>query len=416
MREQNLNQNLNPSEALEAKLLDLQAKDARLAALARRAWAALQGGGLPGPEASGAPAAPEGGEDLPAPPPPPPAPPASREAEAAVPEAEVKRAVREALARPAPGELPPIERRPSVFQLVDEALKAHPEAVEGLSPTAQGAYRLLLAAGLELLTRRLGDRPIPKNLSQVTVFGVNRALALALGVSEATLYRALVELKERGLVVRRAWMTPATVKGRSGIYTAGAVYAVRLPHRSGRPRLEREDFTHPWRDLEGDIKEGKTAWRAAKLALRECNIRSPKEDSEALEFLLGFALSPGERSETALDIHSLRVSLRAAKGQEKRLLVAKIALGLAHEFKDPGSVRFYAWVIWGALRAELYGMWEGALDLVAWAIERVREAVLTALWGSRKGGIRRPGALLAHLLKEQGLLPLLQQAPQWRVA
>jgi len=315
------------------------------------------------------------------------------------------------------GAEPPLPKmRPSVFQLVDRALQAHPEATEGLSPTAFRAYRLLLAAGLELLTRRLGDRPIPKNLSQVTAFGVNRALALALGVSEATLYRALVELKERGLVVRRGWMTPATVKGRPGIYTAGAVYAVRLPHRSGRPRLEREDFTHPWRDLEGDIKEGKTAWRAAKLALRECNIRSPKEDHEALEFLLGFALSPGERSETALDLHSLRVSLRAAKGKEKRLLVAKIALGLAHEFKDPGSVRFYAWVIWGALRAELYGMREGALDLVAWALERVREAVLTALWGSRKGGIRRPGALLAHLLKEQGLLPLLQQAPQWRVA
>lgn len=352
-----------------------------------------------------------GEEDPQAPPPPPPAPPAPREAEAAVPEAEVKRAVREALARPAPGEVPPIEWRPSVFQLVDQALAAHPEAVEGLSPTALGAYRLLLAVGLELLTRRLGDRPIPKNLSQVTAFAVNRALALALGVSEATLYRALVELKERGLVVRRAWMTPATVKGRSGIYTAGAVYAVRLPHRSGRPRLEWEDFTQPWRDLEGDIKRGKTAW----VAVRGCKEKSPKGDLEALNFLLSFALSP-QGQETALDLHSLTAHLRAAKGQEKRLLVAKIALGLAREFKDPGSVRFYAWVIWGALRAELYGMREGALDLVAWAVERVREAVLTALWGSRKGGIRRPGALLAHLLKEQGLLPLLQQAPQWRVA
>ena len=360
--------------------------------------------GLPGEEGL-----PE--EDPQAPPPPPPAPPAPREAEGAVPGAEVKRAVREALARPAPGEVPPIERRPSVFQLVDQALAAHPEAVEGLSPTARRAYRLLLAAGLELLTRRLGDRPLPKNLSQVTAFGVNRALALALGVSEATLYRALVELKERGLVARRAWMTPAVVNGRPGIYTAGAVYAVRLPHRSGRPRLEREDFAHPWRDLEGDIARGRTAWKA----VRECKENPPKEGSGAVEFLLGFALPP-QGQEVALAIHSLTARLRQARGQEKRLLVAQIALGLAREFKDPGSVKFYAWLLWGALRAEIYGLHERALEVVLWAVGRVREALAASLWGSRGQRIRRPGALLVSLLSERGLVDLFRRAPAWRVA
>jgi hypothetical protein len=96
--------------------------------------------------------------------------------------------------------------------------------------------------------------------------------------------------------------------------------------------------------------------------------------------------------------------------------VEELALGLAKEFKNPGSVRFYAWVLWNALRAEIYGMWEGALALVEWAIARVREALAASLMSSRKEGIRRPGALLAHLLNQQGLLPLLRQAPQWRVA
>lgn len=310
------------------------------------------------------------------------------------------------------GAEPPLPKmRPSVFQLVDRALQAHPEATEGLSPTAFRAYRFLLAAGLELLTRRLGDRPVPKNLSQVVAFAVNRALALALGVSEATLYRALAELEGRGLIRRRAWKAPAVVRGRPGVYAAGAVYAVRLPHRSGRPRLEREDLTHPWRDLQGDIEGGRTAWRA----VRECKDKSPKRDYEALELLLEFSLSPGAK-QTALDLHSLTGQLRGAKAKDRRLLVAEIALGLAKEFKDPGSVRFYAWVLWNALRAELYGMREGALALVAWAVGRVREAMTASLMSSRKEGIRRPGALLAHLLKEQGLLPLLRQAPQWRVA
>ncbi|GAA5336035.1 hypothetical protein [Thermus hydrothermalis] len=43
----------------------------------------------------------------------------------------------------------------------------------------------------------------------------------------------------------------------------------------------------------------------------------------------------------------------------------------------------------------------------------MREALATS-WGTATK-IRRPGALLAHLLKERGLLPLLQSAPQWRV-
>lgn len=306
---------------------------------------------------------------------------------------------------------PAPEMRPSVLHLVDRALEGHPEVLESLSPTARRAYRLLLALGLELTARQLGDRPLPKNLSQVVAFTVNRALAAALGVSEATLYRALGELEEAGLVRRRAWRTPSVVHGRAGLHAAGAVYAVRLPHRSRRPRLEREDFAHPWRDLEGDIARGRTAWKA----VRECKENPPKEGSGAVEFLLGFALPP-QGQEVALAIHSLTARLRQARGQEKRLLVAQIALGLAREFKDPGSVKFYAWLLWGALRAEIYGLHERALEVVLWAVGRVREALAASLWGSRGQHIRRPGALLVSLLSERGLVDLFRRAPAWRVA
>ncbi|BDG17783.1 hypothetical protein [Thermus brockianus] len=306
---------------------------------------------------------------------------------------------------------PAPEMRPSVLHLVDRALEGHPEVLESLSPTARRAYRLLLALGLELTARQLGDRPLPKNLSQVVAFTVNRALAAALGVSEATLYRALAELEEAVLVRRRAWRTPSVVHGRAGLHAAGAVYAVRLPHRSRRPRLEREDFAHPWRDLEGDIARGRTAWKA----VRECKENPPKEGSGAVEFLLGFALPP-QGQEAALAIHSLTARLRQARGQEKRLLVAQIALGLAREFKDPGSVKFYAWLLWGALRAEIYGLHERALEVVLWAVGRVREALAASLWGSRGQRIRRPGALLASLLSERGLVDLFRRAPAWRVA
>ncbi|MFN3368450.1 MAG: hypothetical protein ACK4ZX_03445 [Thermus sp.] len=303
---------------------------------------------------------------------------------------------------------PAIARHSDLLAQVKEALGRYPEALEGLSPTARRAYALLLALGLELLTRTLGGRPLPRSLGQVTAFAVNRILAHALGVSEATLYRALAELEEASLIRRRPWRTPATIHGRTGMYAAGAVYAVRLPHRDRRPRLEREDFAHPWRDLDGDIQRRRTAFRA----VRECKDNPPKGDYEAFQLLLRWALSPVSEAEYPLDLHSLTGALRGAKGREKRLLVAKIALGLAQKWRDPGSIRAYAWVIWGALRAELYGAHDRALEVVMWAISRVQEAILT---GSRISP-RRPGALFLHLLKQQGLLGIIRALPPWRVA
>ncbi|KPD31538.1 hypothetical protein AN926_06420 [Thermus scotoductus] len=308
-------------------------------------------------------------------------------------------------------ELPAPTTTPSSPLEVADRLLAKGEAEGALPPLSERAlrvYRILLALGVARLRELLGERRPPKSLSQLTVFVPNDLLIAALGIPSASLYRALGELTQRGLISRRAWRVPATLRGKTGFYAAGTLYAVRLPHRSRRPRLEAEDFRHPWRDLEGDIERGKTAWRV----VRESKDNPLKEDAEVLELLLGFALSP-EARKTALAIDSLTVLLRA-KPAERQRRVEELALGLAKEFKDPGSVKFYAWLLWGALRAEMYGLRPGALDLLAWAIARVREA-LAASWGAR-GKVRRPGALLAHLLKEQGLLSLLQKAPQWRVA
>jgi hypothetical protein len=93
----------------------------------------------------------------------------------------------------------------------------------------------------------------------------------------------------------------------------------------------------------------------------------------------------------------------------RRQRVEALAHALAEEFRDPGSVRFYAHLLWGALRLEDYGLRQGALEVLAWAIGRVREAVATAEFSRRK--VLRPGALLASLLKAEGLLDQIRQAP-----
>ncbi len=312
---------------------------------------------------------------------------------------------RELSASPPPPEWP---RDP--WELADRLLAEGERrgTLPGLSERERRVYRTLLALGLEVLARRLGPgRPLPRNLSQVSFFAVNDALAVALGIPPASLYRVLASLEAKGLIRRSAWRTPATLRGRTGVYAGGTLYAVRLPHREARPRLDPEDFRHPWRDLEGDARQGRTAW-----SLRESYTSPPKEDSGVLQLLLRFSLSPGE-AETPLALDSLTALLRA-RPAERRALVEALALSLAREFRDPGSVRFYAWILWNALRAELYGLMEGALEVLAWAIGRVREAVATTEFSRRK--VLRPGALLASLLKREGLLDQIRQAPQWRVA
>jgi hypothetical protein len=299
------------------------------------------------------------------------------------------------------------------LELADHLL-ARAEAEGTLPPLAEPerrVYRLLLALGLERLARTLGPgRPLPRNLSQVVAFVPNDALRWALGLANSSFYRVIGSLKEKGLIAGGAWRTRATlrVKGayRSGVYAAGSLYAVRLPHRTRRPRLEREDYAHPWRDLEGDVAAGKTAW-----GLVGESSSPPKEDLEALTLLLAFSLPPSAKPK-ALAVDSPTALLRAKGGRRQR--VEALAQALAEEFRDPGSVRFYAHLLWGALRLEDYGLRQGALEVLAWAIGRVREAVATAEFSRRK--VLRPGALLASLLKAEGLLDQIRQAPQWRVA
>jgi hypothetical protein len=291
------------------------------------------------------------------------------------------------------------------FRLADLALERGegegtlPELTEGERRT----YRLLLALGLWPILRR--RKAPPKALYQVTAFAPNEALARAVGVSSATLYRILAGLEEKGLIARRAWWTPATVHGKTGVYAAGTVYAVRMPQRERRPRVGLEDLRHRWRDLDADIAAGRTAWAL----LRESINTPPKEECEALRFILGFSLSPGTL-ETALNIDTL-TGLLNLRGPNKGARVWEAALGLAREFRDERNTRFYARLLWGGLRLAWYGLRGDALEVLAWAVTRVREAI--AAGGAK---VRRPGALLASLLKQEGLLQAIQEAPAWRVA
>ncbi|MFN3369078.1 MAG: hypothetical protein ACK4ZX_06715 [Thermus sp.] len=335
-------------------------------------------------------------------------------------------------------EVPPPRYTPSLAHLVEKALDRYDL---GLSPAERYVYAHLLTAGLYRL-KFLG-KPITKALRQVTVFLPVDSLAATLGIPRRTLTNVLNSLRDRGLVARRAWVTVAMVHGWIGAYRAGMVFAIRLPNRDGRARVYPEDLQHPWRDLDDDMEAGRTAWAELQAWRKEqggrrtrrrpwegmssfaksiLDVKEGRGGVTRLEALLKWSLPP-EILKKGLDIDSAKqvvggpeegpeelVSrLAQAKSSVRRHLVEEMALGLAKEFRDPGSTRFYAWVIWNAFRANLYGYAPEAMRVFVWAVERVREAL-------RSGKLRRPGALMAKLLRDQGLIDLFRRAPKWRVA
>jgi len=82
------------------------------------------------------------------------------------------------------------------------------------------------------------------------------------------------------------------------------------------------------------VAAGKTAWE-----LVGESASPPEEDLEVLTLLLAFSLSPSAKP-NALAIDSPTALLRAKGGRRQR--VEALARALAEEFRNPGSVRFYA--------------------------------------------------------------------------
>ncbi|MFN3369635.1 MAG: hypothetical protein ACK4ZX_09630, partial [Thermus sp.] len=303
---------------------------------------------------------------------PPPAPSPSGAAREGGPE-KLRRFVEEILSRPLKGEVPPPRYTPSLASLVEEALDRYDL---GLSPAERYVYASMLTAGLYRL--KLQEKPITKSMRQVVLFVPVDSLAATLGIARRTLSNILNNLEERGLVAGRAWVTKATVHGKTGVYRAGAVFAIRLPNRDGRARIYPEDLQHPWRDLEADIEAGRTAWAELQARREEEGGRRTRrrpwegmssfaesifhplrDGSTRLESLLKWSLSPGFRLKGLLDLDSAKPAaerllglLAQAKSPVRRRLVEEMALGLAKEFRDPGSTRFYAWAIWHAFRAD----------------------------------------------------------------
>ncbi len=301
-----------------------------------------------------------------------------------------------------------------------EAVLARRGGLEVLPPQAREVARALVLVALEVgLARGYHART-----AEVAFHLPQQVLAAALWpearpeTARKRVQRALARLAEAGLLAYRGRVGNARDRatGRRLGWRDGTVFRVRLvPGRAAPVRAE--ELAHPWRDLEADIRRGRTARR--RLSTPMSQTRNIKGKDSLVEMLLGWALAPVLKSKAPLSVwdtasepprvrlRNAVMDVRAAERPLRRDLVESAARLAAHLLADPGSVRFYAALFWGALR--LHDRGGDPFPALAAELER-------ALVDREEGFARRAGALLTARLRASGLLAQLLHAPPYRVA
>jgi hypothetical protein len=275
-----------------------------------------------------------------------------------------------------------------------------PVAAE-LSPTAFRIYRTLHQVALEVARAR----GYVEAVTHVTFHIPAEMVAHHLGIHRCTLWRNLPELKRLGLVDARAHCTTVNNQTRND----GTVWKIKLrPKRGKAARLSYEDLKHQWRDLEADIRSGRTAYQ-------EMQQSKPERESYNLvvEGLLPWALPPRQQK-TPLNLTVANTSpgdltsvldVPHAQRDERGAVVDAAARSCACQLGDP-NVDYYRWLFWQLLRLHDHG--QDHFSTLYTMLCRVRADKL-------EGFARKPGALLTARLKEGGLWDLLRSTPAYRV-
>jgi DNA-binding transcriptional ArsR family regulator len=227
-------------------------------------------------------------------------------------------------------------------------------------------------------------------------------LSLHLGISRPTFYKHLATLQRLGLVDARGHTSSYGGLARKD----GTLFAVSLKP-GHRARLRYDDLKHQWRDLSSDIASGtRTAWAF----LQSLQSKKSKERLVRLENLQAWALNPGltDKNPGKSDckgsaqeyVYSLDL-LSDTHPRRRAESVNQYAQALAAGYGDHTNINFWRWVLWRSLEADHRG--EGALWQLQNALTRLAADVQE--WA----GLKRPGALLIHRLKECGLWDQLRQ-------
>ena len=295
---------------------------------------------------------------------------------------------------PPPRPDPALLARDLVANLLKAALREDPErqALQELADLFRreglaGPLRLL---GLLQLLARLYLRErhgpeAPRRASQALFHLPLDLVAAHLGVNRVTVWRWREVLEAAGLL--RTWTHRAPLDGLPR--ASGTLWAVRL--RPGRIRVDPGELRHPWRDLERDRAEKRTAFRVLYPGGRKGERRKPSLHL-LLRWTLGHRVLPPEGEDLLALLASPRLEdlhlLPFLQGGARTALLEALADRTAALLADTHSRAFYVGLFWKVARGEL------SPSFLLGALKRTLEA-------ARSGAVRRPGGLLVHLLRAE---------------
>jgi len=282
---------------------------------------------------------------------------------------------------------------------------------KGLEAGPVKLFLLLAYLGRRYLRERFGPQASRK-ASQVSYHLPNDLLAAYIGVDRVTVWRWMELLKAAGLADSRRHRSWAVINGTPGFYTTGNVWLVRL--KPGRVKWDYADLAHPWRHLDEDREDGRTAYRVLWPQRKGKGKNRKKPLRPSLELLVRWTLGireapppevlPTKRDPT--DIAEL-FALTDLDPQERPDAIRELAERMAANLADPHSVKFYMRVLWRVVEGKV------PATAVYNAYRAAYSPIRHRLYGEGPGYVRKPGALFTAALLET---PGVREALKARVA
>ena len=298
-----------------------------------------------------------------------------------------------------------------------------------LPPKARLLYRVLLEIAFIVAQRR----GYAEGVTRVTFHCPQDIIAFALGIHRTTIWRNLEPLTELGLVACEGHITTVSNSptAKSNNITDGKLWCIKLDPKGEEPaRLSFEDFKTQWRDLEGDIESGRTAYNFVQNAKAEAveNSTCPEQSRRmqqsnteditklAVELIKDWALPPSS-IKPPLDIQKMTVAsdletildLPGTPKDQRNEMVDVAATSITYALGDihsPLSLKFYRRLCWNLLRRYDQGQ-----DYFM----TVYEMILRARADYQEGFARKAGALLHSRLKAWPVWEHLERTPPTRV-
>ena len=177
--------------------------------------------------------------------------------------------------------------------------------------TARKLFRLLHEIGLETIRRRgLPARP------DIAVFHLPiELLAAYLDVDRTTVWRNVKPLRDAGLIDERDHYD--TLRGQTAV--TGKIWAIAtapelvLSGQNRKVRLTYADIRHQWRDLERDVKAGRTAYNLTRTEAQQQADRAKREAQAT------------EQAEARARAEARKAEREAAKKRGEKVLTGRAA-------------------------------------------------------------------------------------------